>query len=219
MNRTPRLRLHNNPRGTARVVSFCATATTDGSGIEIPIPKRIVGASGSDRSMLTYETTLARGFKNPEDALSPLVAALQRWKHIRGTLNAAGGELLCSALAHGRYSGTFCYPAQVLLRVESDDRISVTLRLERVTTREAFWLLLSFLFLPLLCAFPDARLLGLGIGLGLLSGLTRASFLLLGAKRVANDLETLYRSPTATRKEAAPETQSPPEKAAKWSGR
>lgn len=122
--------------------------------------------------MFAKETLLARGFRSRDEALSPLLVALPRWKHIRGTLRPDGCELLCSPPSRGR-SGAFRYPARVLLRTESDSRVSIVLRLERVTKKEAVWLLLSFLLFPVLCAYPDARHLGLGIGLGFMSGFAR----------------------------------------------
>ncbi|MBX3736221.1 MAG: hypothetical protein KF897_02745 [Opitutaceae bacterium] len=142
--------------------------------------------------MLTKETLLAQGFRTTDEALSTLGKAMQHWKHIRGTLRRDGADLLCSAPPHGR-SGPFRYPAQVLLRADQDSRISVWLSLEYLSKRESIWLLASFLFFPALCAYPDGRHLGLGVGLGAFSGFARAAFLFLGARRVESDFVRLYR--------------------------
>ncbi|WP_415910422.1 hypothetical protein [Oleiharenicola sp. Vm1] len=145
--------------------------------------------------MFTQETLLARGFRSRDEALAVLVASLPRWKHVRGTVRPDGCDLLCSAPSGGRFA-PFRYAAQVRLRTEGDSSISVLLRLERVTKRKLVWLLLSFLFFPLLCVYPDAHHLGLGIGLGVMSGFARAAFLLLGAERVESQFERLYGSPS-----------------------
>lgn len=141
--------------------------------------------------MLLRKAILGRGFSTSEEAVAPLVEALQARKDIVGAVTLPASTFTCFAPTYGRWGGRFRFQARVWVRRE-EERSSVIFELERPTLVEALHIVLIFAFWVLMTGLGDHRYLGLGIVMAILSVAARAIFLIVGADRIADVFASAY---------------------------